>query len=176
MKSKANIKGHPLHPILVGFPIAFFTGTLIFDFLGWRFNNDFHQTALYLEIAGLCTAIIAAIPGVIDFIFTVPPKSSGKKRASKHGLTNVAVLIFFGAALYYRLQNASPSAIVILGLETVGVILLIFAGWMGGTLVYRNQIGVDLRYANAGKWKEEYLEEKNGQVEIDKIGELQLTK
>jgi len=161
MKSRANIKGHPLHPILVSFPIAFFTGTLVFDVLGWIFKNDFYQTALYLEIAGLCTAIIAAIPGLIDFTFTVPPKSTGKKRAAKHGLTNMAVLIFFGTALFYRLQAASPAPIIILGLETAGEILLFFAGWMGGTLVYRNQIGIDPRYANAGKWKEEYLVEKN---------------
>ena len=142
--------------------------------MGWRYSSDFHQTALYFEIAGLCTEIIAAIPGLIDFIFTVPPRSSGKKRAAKHGLTNVAVLIFFGAALFYRLSMPSPSTLIILGLETAGEILLFFAGWMGGTLVYRNQIGVDPRYANAGKWKEEFAEENNGEIEIENIGELQL--
>lgn len=34
MRSKASIKSHPLHPILVVFPIAFFIGTSIFDVLG----------------------------------------------------------------------------------------------------------------------------------------------
>ena len=34
MKSKAHFKGHPLHPILVSFPIAFFIGVLLFDVLG----------------------------------------------------------------------------------------------------------------------------------------------
>jgi uncharacterized membrane protein len=49
MKSKANFKGHPLHPILVSFPIAFFIGTLVFDVLGLVFSrNDFHSTAMYL--------------------------------------------------------------------------------------------------------------------------------
>jgi uncharacterized membrane protein len=54
MRSRANIKGHSLHPILVSFPVAFFTGTLVFDVLGIIYARDsFTKTALYLEIAGL---------------------------------------------------------------------------------------------------------------------------
>ena len=174
MKSIANIKGHPLHPILVTFPIAFFTGTLIFDILGILYNPAFSQTALYLEIAGLGSALLAAIPGLIDYTFTVPPHSTGKKRAAKHGLTNVGVILFFCTALFYRLSADAPNSFIIIGLETVGEILLFFAGWMGGTLVYRNQIGVDPRYADAGKWKEEYLTAKNGQVEINNMNDLKI--
>ena len=66
----------------------------------------------------------------------------------------------------------SPPKSLIVGLEIAGVVLLIFAGWMGGTLVYRNQIGVDHRYAGAGKWKEEYLTAVNGRVEFTNAGEL----
>jgi len=174
MKSKASIKGHALHPILVSFPIAFFTGTLIFDVLGFIYYNKFNETALYLEIAGLGCAFVAAIPGLIDFIFTVPPKSTGKKRAAKHGLTNLAAILFFGTALFYRLYSTAVSHFVIVGLETAGVLLLVFAGWMGGTLVSRNQIGIDIRYAGAGKWKEEYLSAKDGQVELNNIAEIKL--
>jgi nitrite reductase/ring-hydroxylating ferredoxin subunit len=50
--------------------------------------------------------------------------------------------------------------------------LIAIAGWMGGTLVYRNQIGVDHRYANAGKWKEEYFDKNTGEVEVASIDEL----
>ncbi|HET9432766.1 MAG TPA: DUF2231 domain-containing protein, partial [Chitinophagaceae bacterium] len=94
MKSKAHFKGHPLHPILVSFPIAYFIGVLVFDVLGMIYNrNDFHTTALYLEIAGICFALLAAVPGFIDYLFIVPPESSAKKRATKHGLINVSVVI-----------------------------------------------------------------------------------
>ena len=68
-----------MHPILVSFPIAFFTGALIFDVLQLIYDRSFNQTAVYLLIAGLIGAVAAAIPGVIDFIFTVPPKVQGKK-------------------------------------------------------------------------------------------------
>ena len=172
MKSKANIKGHPLHPILVCFPIAFFIGALIFDILALLNGQNFNQTAVYMVIAGLIGGLAAAVPGFIDFIFTVPPNSTGKKRAAKHGLINLSVILVFSTSLFFRLQMQSPPKSLIVGLEIAGVVLLIFAGWMGGTLVYRNQIGVDHRYAGAGKWKEEYLTAVNGRVEFTNAGEL----
>src|SRR6185436_14413255 len=99
MRSKAHFKSHPLHPILVAFPIAFFTGTFLFHLAGWLWNESgLLQTAYYLNIAGISFGLLAAIPGLIDFIYTVPPKSSGKKRAAKHGLTNVTMLVIFTVA------------------------------------------------------------------------------
>lgn len=174
MKSKANIKGHPLHPILVPFPIAFFIGTLLFDLLGMVQDDEgFWRTGLYLEIAGIISALLAALPGVVDYLFTVPPESSAKKRAMTHGLINISMVIVFSVTYFYRKGN-NTSAGVIIGLETVGVILLFIAGWMGGTLVYRNQIGVDLRYANAGKWKEQSFDKAKGKFEVANKDELQV--
>lgn len=157
MKSRANIKGHPIHPMLIPFPIAFFTGTLIFDLLGLLNNNsNFWNIGHSLIVAGIIGGLFAAIPGVIDYIGTVPPNSSGKKRATTHGLTNVSMLIIFSIAAYYR-RGENPSQALVIGLEVAGFILMSIAGWMGATLVYRNQIGVDPRYAHAGKWKEETI-------------------
>ena len=172
MKSKANFKGHPLHPILVSFPIAFFIGTLGFDVLGLLYSrNEFHNTAMYLEIAGIGFGLLAALPGIIDYIFIVPPKSSAKKRATKHALVNSLMLIIFGAALVLRLQE-NISFNLIIGLEITGVILLSIAGSLGGTLVYRNQIGVDIRYADAGKWKEEYIDSVQEEIKVAGTDEL----
>src|SRR4051812_42435511 len=101
MKSKASIKSHPLHPILIAFPIAFFTGTFLAHAIGWWFDRPgLLYTATVLNIAGIFMGVLAAVPGLIDFIYTVPPKSSGKKRAAQHGITNTfMLLIFIGAAL-----------------------------------------------------------------------------
>jgi uncharacterized membrane protein/nitrite reductase/ring-hydroxylating ferredoxin subunit len=174
MKSRANIKGHPLHPILVCFPIAFFTGTFILDLLQWVNDADFGRTPVYMALMGLIGGVAAAIPGLIDLIFTVPPESTAKTRGVKHGLTNSVVLLLFATALVYRLNSSTPSIMVILGLELAGEVLLFIAGWMGGTLVYRNQIGVDPRYAGAGKWKEKNAVENNGTFEIEDIADLKL--
>ncbi len=174
MKSKASLKSHPIHPILVSFPIAFFMGTLLFDVLGIIYERgDFHTTAMYLEAAGIAFGLLAAIPGIIDYIYAVPPKSSGKKRAATHGLLNTTMILIFSAALYLR-RNEDVSFYIILGLEVLGVVILSIAGWLGGTLVYRNQIGVDIRYADAGKWKEESFDESDGPIAVAGIDELKV--
>jgi nitrite reductase/ring-hydroxylating ferredoxin subunit/uncharacterized membrane protein len=174
MKSRANFKGHPLHPILVAFPIAFYTGTLLFDILAKTYSPEFLFTAYNLEIAALISAGIAAIAGSVDYVYTVPPRSTAKKRATKHALINVSVIVFFVAALIYRADNEVPNIMILIALEGTGFILLLFAGWMGGTLVYRNQIGVDPRYADAGKWKEEYVSAGEGEIEVGKIDDLKI--
>jgi len=172
MKSKVNIKSHPLHPILVSFPIAFFTGTFLFDCLGaFTGNNTFTVTGYYLNVAGIVSGVVAAIPGIIDYFFTVPPESSASKRAAKHGLINTSVLLLFSGILWYR-QSGEAHMFVMLSLEIVAITLLLIAGWLGGTLVHRNQIGIDIRYAGAGKWKEEYLKDANGLVRVAKSEEL----
>jgi len=174
MKSKAHLKSHPLHPILVSFPIAFFIGTFIFDGLGLMTNSSsLTLMGRYLNIAGVIGALIAAIPGVIDYFFTVPPESSARKRATKHGLINVLVLLLFTFVLFSR-QAAAQIPIFSFAVEIIGIILLSIAGWLGGTLVHRNQIGIDIRYANAGKWNEEYLNSKDGKVKVASVDELEL--
>ena len=174
MKSRANIKGHPIHPMLIPFPVAFFTGTLIFDILGIvNDNRNFWSIGEWLVIAGIIGAVLAAVPGVIDYFGTVPPDSSAKKRATKHGLTNITMLILFCIAAYYR-RGENASSTVILALEGVGFILMCIAGWMGATLVYRNQIGVDPRYAHAGKWKEETIRPSGEPMEVATKDELKV--
>jgi uncharacterized membrane protein/nitrite reductase/ring-hydroxylating ferredoxin subunit len=174
MKSKASIKSHPLHPILVSLPIAFFIGAFIFDLLSLiTGNNSFWQTGYYSAIAGIIGAVLAAVPGAIDYFFTVPPKSSAKKRATKHALINVVNLVLFIIIVFYRQKENANTSIVVVA-EAIGVILLSIAGWMGGTLVHRNQIGIDHRYAEAGKWKEAYFETDNQKIQVADAKELKL--
>lgn len=171
MKSKAHIKGHPLHPILIVFPVAFFIGAFITDVLAALSGSTVYwQFGKYLELGGIIGALAAAIPGIIDFLYTVPPKSSAKSRAAKHGLLNVTMLLLFIGAFFFRGYEIS---LTIIAIEAFGVILMSIAGWMGGTLVHRNQIGVDPRYANAGKWKESYFNQTSGWIEVADLNELQ---
>jgi uncharacterized membrane protein/nitrite reductase/ring-hydroxylating ferredoxin subunit len=171
MRSKAHIKGHPLHPILVSFPIAFLTGTFLTDIIYLVTGKIlFFQLATYLEAGGILFAIVAAVPGIIDYYAVVPPESSAKKRATNHGILNFGMLFIFITALLIR-QNSEIGIYVILSLETVGVIILTAAGWLGGTLVHRNQIGVDHRYANAGKWREEKINSE-GKIELTGLASL----
>jgi nitrite reductase/ring-hydroxylating ferredoxin subunit/uncharacterized membrane protein len=158
MRSSANLSGHPIHPMLVGFPVAYLMGSAILN-LWARVSKRprLYNTAKDLNTLGLATACAAAVPGIVDYTFAVPPQSSAKERATKHALTNITALTLFAAARAGR-RKGRPADWT-LAAELAGAGLIAAAGYMGGTLVYRNQIGVDHRFADAGKWKVDVLPE-----------------
>ncbi len=163
MRTKAVIKGHPIHQMMIPFPIAFFIGALIFDITALLMNEPtFRITAAYLSIAGVITGIAAALPGFIDYLLSIPPNSTGKKRAAKHMIVNLSAVLLFLISFLLRLPVESEPGIYILILETAGAGFLTAGGWMGGTLVNRNFIGPDHRYANAGKWSEVQISAEAG--------------
>lgn len=174
MRSKAHFKSHPLHPMLIPFPLAFFTGTFLADLLGYLAQKPaLWQTGFYLGIAGVGFGLLAAVPGLIDYRYTVPPDSSAKKRAMQHGILNTTTVLLFLGAWFYR-QSEEGFSLIVLAMEALGVVLMMIAGWLGGTLVYRNQIGVDVRYAHAGKWNEAYLDEITTPIVVAEKGELEI--
>jgi uncharacterized membrane protein/nitrite reductase/ring-hydroxylating ferredoxin subunit len=155
MRSRASYKGHPIHPALIPFPFAFLYGAFFFDLAGRvTAKPSLWNTGAYLSLLGIVAALVAAVPGFIDYFATVPPKSSGKRRATRHMLLNLAAVVLFASAWAIRGNAAAVPESAMLVLEGIGVALLTAGGWMGGVLVNRNQIGVDHRYAQAGIWKE----------------------
>ncbi|HUS19381.1 MAG TPA: DUF2231 domain-containing protein [Terriglobales bacterium] len=158
MLARAHIQSHPIHPILVTFPIALWSFALLADLAGAGLNHGLlWATGFFAIIGGSIGAVLAAIAGTLDFITVVPPKSSAKKRGLTHGLLNSAVLIAFIVIAVQRGDAYTQPSATLLGFEALAVGVMMASGWLGGTLVYRNQIGVDHRYANAGKWKERDL-------------------
>jgi nitrite reductase/ring-hydroxylating ferredoxin subunit/uncharacterized membrane protein len=155
MRSAASFKGHPFHAMLIPFPLAFLVGALAADVAGLVFDwAVLPGVAGTLAAAGIVMAVVAAIPGAIDYFRTVPPDSSGKTRATRHALANLGAVALFAVGLLVRGGVDASPTLASLGIWAVGGVLLAMGGWMGGTLVYRNQIGVDHRYAGAGKWQE----------------------
>jgi nitrite reductase/ring-hydroxylating ferredoxin subunit/uncharacterized membrane protein len=155
MRSRAQFRGHPLHAMLIPFPFAFLVGGVVADLAAVVFDStDLRIAAWYLFAGGIVMGLVAAVPGLIDYLGTVPPESSAKKRATRHMIVNVTALITFAVCWWLRGGPGVPPDGALLALELAAVSLLGMGGWMGGTLVYRNQIGIDHRYARAGKWKE----------------------
>jgi nitrite reductase/ring-hydroxylating ferredoxin subunit/uncharacterized membrane protein len=163
MRSAAHFRGHPIHPMLIPFPFAFLTGAFVFDVVG-RVTEQaaWWSTGKFLALAGIVTALLAAVPGLIDYLRTVPPKSSGKRRATIHMLLNLSAVTAFVVGAFIRNGAAAPD-IGVLVLEGIAVGMLSVGGWLGGVLVSRNQISVDHRYARAGKWKEESVKAGSSQ-------------
>jgi nitrite reductase/ring-hydroxylating ferredoxin subunit/uncharacterized membrane protein len=171
MRSKASYRGHPIHPMLIPFPFAFLIGAFVFDAVGLYLGSmELSSTAKHLTIAGIGMGLLAAIPGAVDYFGSVPPRSSGKIRATKHALTNVLALLFFALSLILRTDGQASTGTLFA--QLLGVTLLGFAGYMGGTLVYRNQIGVDHRYADAGRWQEVSIPGNNKRIVVAATDDL----
>jgi uncharacterized membrane protein/nitrite reductase/ring-hydroxylating ferredoxin subunit len=165
MRTRTSIKSHPIHPLLVAFPIGLLVTSFAFDLIGiWRDIPALWNAAWFCIIAGLIVATIAIIPGIIDLFSVVPKNSSARSRGYKHAVLNGLVMVAFIADAAYRgAPGARPDGTSLI-LSACGVVLLGFSGWLGATLVYRNQIGVDHRYANAGKYREVELTDWNQPV------------
>lgn len=176
MKSKAVLLGHPVHPMLIPFPFAFLTGAVVFDAAGWlRGAPAWWTTGGHLAIAGIATAILAAIPGLIDYFYTVPPQSSGKARATRHMAANLSAVALFALAWWIRGEASTQPGLVVLGLELLALAVLGLGGYLGGTLVTRNLISVDHRYAQAGKWRDETIDARpNTPVTVARRDELKV--
>lgn len=158
MRARAQLRSHPIHPMLVAFPIGLWIGSLAFDIAALAEGDPSLAAAgFYAVIGGCAGAVLAATAGATDLFAVVPSRSSAKNRGYIHALLNVAALVLFIIVAARRGgPGAMPDGLSIL-LSAVGVILILCSGWLGGTLVYRNQIGVDHRYANAGQWRERAL-------------------
>src|ERR1700759_2299570 len=103
MRSRASIKSHPLHPMLVAFPIGLLVTSFVFDLIArWRDVSSLAAAAWYCMIAGLVGAAIAAIPGIIDLFAIVPSKSEARSRGYLHALANAFMIVVFIAAAAYR--------------------------------------------------------------------------
>lgn len=175
MRSKASFKGHPIHPALIPFPFAFLTGALVFDAAALLLARPaFWTTGGHLAVAGVVMGLVAAVPGLVDYFYTVPPKSSGRQRATQHMIVNVSAVVLFVVAWFLRRGSLEPE-VSVLGLELVAVGLLVAGGWMGGTLVNRNQFGVDHSYAQSGRWQEQEIEARPGTpVVVGRPGDLEV--
>jgi uncharacterized membrane protein/nitrite reductase/ring-hydroxylating ferredoxin subunit len=175
MKSKAVFLGHPAHPMLIPFPLAFLTGAFVFDAAGWLTGRvSWWTTGGYLLTLGIVTALLAALPGLIDYLYTVPPRSSGKKRATQHMLANLSAVALFTCAWFMRGRPSDEPGVAILAIEAAGAALLAVGGYMGGTLVTRNLISVDHRYAAAGKWRDETVAGSADTVTVASRDELKI--
>ena len=139
-RSTAQIGGHPIHPMLIPFPIVCFIGTFVTDVVYTR-NHDlgWATASHWLLGVGLVMAALAAVAGLTDFF--------GDKRiqggdAVKHMLANVTAVVLELINVIMRLGNADFIPSVGVYISGVVVLILIYSGWKGGDLVFRHGIGV----------------------------------
>jgi uncharacterized membrane protein len=141
-KSTAKIAGHPLHPMVVPFPIAFFVSTLVTDLI-YRGTGraGFADASMWLLGAGLAGALLAAVLGLTDFLSE--PRVRALREAWLHMGGNVVVVVLQAINIGLRASSSFPGVTVAqTALSALVVALLLFTGWMGWAMVYRGHVGV----------------------------------
>jgi uncharacterized membrane protein len=141
-RSTAKVGGHPIHPMLVPFPIVCFVGTLLTDIAYWRTANmQWANFSMWLLTAGLVVSIFVALTGVIDFF--------GDRRIRQlrpawiHGVGNAVALVLAIINAFVHSRDAYTSVVPTgLTLSAIVVLILLVTGWNGWDLVYRHRVGV----------------------------------
>ena len=140
-RSTAQIGGHPIHPMLIPFPIVCFIGTFLADIIYVQSgDNGWASASSWLLGIGLATAALAATAGVIDYLGD--DRIRGLGDALKHMLANVAAVVIEAVNLALRIDNRDFIGSTGVWLSGLVVLLLLYSGWKGGELVYKHGIGV----------------------------------
>jgi len=140
MQGKATFLGHPIHPMLVPFPIAFFVGALISDIIShWGDPIFWPRMSVVLIGLGIVGALLAAVFGFIDYL-TAPLSEGAKKTATTHLTLNLIVVVIFVIAFFVRFGDATSTIGYVL--TVLGVLVLFVSGYLGGKLVFEGGVGM----------------------------------
>jgi uncharacterized membrane protein len=141
MASPASVARHPIHPMLVVFPIGLWVFSLVSD-LVYAFGGAavWNDVAFYTMAGGIVGALLAAVPGFVDYLALRGPRV--RRVAVTHMAMNLVVVALFGLNLWLRTWLGVDSNLPLI-LSVVGVVLLGISGWLGGEMVYVHGVGVE---------------------------------
>jgi uncharacterized membrane protein len=140
MRSKAHFKGHPIHPMLIPFPIVCFVLTFILDVMYSRGDTGIAGASTWILGFGLVMAALAAAAGLTDYLGDERIRRLGD--ALKHMLANVVAVVLEVVNFILRLNDPDFIGSTGVYISLIVVLILLYSGWKGGNLVYRHGIGV----------------------------------
>ncbi|MDB5097922.1 MAG: hypothetical protein JWM80_2343 [Cyanobacteria bacterium RYN_339] len=148
MKSKAEYRGHPIHPMLIGVPIGLWLASLVAD-VAYMFTYEafYFSAAQWTMGFGVLGALAAAIPGLMDYFGPVQRSAEARRTAFAHGGINLAVTMIYAVNWFFHANGANYGAPLALAvaLNVLGFGMVAVSGWLGGELVYRLGLGFDTR-------------------------------
>ena len=144
MESRVKLLGHPIHPMLIVFPLGLLATAVIFDILYVMTGNaDLATFSFFALIAGVVGGLLAAVFGLLDWL-KIPKETRARRIGAIHGVGNVVVVGLFALSLVARWGDPAylPDSLpLVVGL--LGAALALFTAWLGGELVYRLRVAVD---------------------------------
>ena len=143
MESKAKLFGHPIHQMLIVFPLGLLATSLILDIIYLITDSGkWSQAAFYDMGIGILGGLLAAIFGLIDW-FAIPGGTRAKSIGARHGLGNLIVVVFFVVNWALRKGNPENPGTLPIILSFIAIALALMTAWLGGELVDRLRVGVD---------------------------------
>ncbi len=147
MQGKATFRGHPLHLMLVSFPVAFWSGALVTDGVGAIAHDAFwYRMSVTLIVMGTVTAVPAGILGYIDYQ-TAPMSRAAKRVGGRHMLWSIAAIVVFPVA--YALRATEWASRIGILATVAGSLVLLVAGYYGSELANRHRVGIAERPGGA---------------------------
>jgi uncharacterized membrane protein len=143
-ESRVKLLGHPIHPMLVVYPVGLLSAAVVFDVLYVATDREeFAVAAFWSTTGGILGGLAAAVFGLLDWL-AVPRRTRAKRLGLWHGIGNVAVVGLFGVSWLLRRTDIAykPDPTPLL-FGVAGAGLALVTAWLGGELVYRLRIGVD---------------------------------
>jgi uncharacterized membrane protein len=143
VESKAKLLGHPIHPMLIVFPLGLLATAVVFDVVALvNSNPSGYRLSFWMIAAGIIGGLCAAVFGLIDWL-AIPEGTRAKGIGLLHGGLNVLVVLLFIASWWMRRSGADIPSTAALVLSFAGVSVALVSGWLGGELVGRLGVGVD---------------------------------
>jgi uncharacterized membrane protein len=145
--SRAAILGHPLHPVLIHFPVAALVGLVGSD-AAWLLTGDYFwaRAGLWLAGVGALGGWFSGLAGLVDLI-TVR-RIRRLVTAWCHAI--LAVMLLSLASFNWLLRAGNPDANILpwgIYITLLTAALISATGYLGGRLVYEYAVGVDIQEA-----------------------------
>ena len=143
MEAKAKLFGHPIHQMLIVFPLGLLSTAAIFDVIHLITHGSGWAIASYYLIgAGVIGGLVAAVFGLIDYL-AIPKGTRARRIGAIHGVGNVFVVGLFWMSFFLRIGTSAYPPKFAIGFSLFATVLAIVTGWLGGELVARLAVGVD---------------------------------
>src|ERR1051325_11113346 len=143
MESRAKLLGHPVHPMLIVFPLGLLATAVAFDiFARARKDSSWFHLSVWMIAAGIIGGLCAAVFGLVDWL-AIPRGTRAKQIGLWHGSLNVIVVLLFAISWFIRKAGDQIPSNGALVLSFVAVVIALVGGWLGGELVDRLGVGVD---------------------------------
>jgi uncharacterized membrane protein len=135
MSTRVSIAGHPLHAMLVTIPIGLWVFSLVSD-IAFISTGDgrWESTAYFTLGGGIIGALLAAVPGLLDFLGLHEPRE--RRVATFHLAINLAIVVIQAVNFWLRSEGGPGGQNLPMLISVVAVAALVVSGWLGGQLVH----------------------------------------